>query len=178
MALETEVKIRVDTEDLESIRQVLRDAGFRVEHPRAEEVNCLFDWPDGRLAEDGCALRLRRYGARYLLTYKGKLIDDPLFKRREELQTQIADFSSMLRILESLGFRVAFRYDKVREKYISSDGKVEVCIDETPIGCFVEIEGSEEMIETIAERFGWDRSQFINRNYVNLYREQGLGTVE
>jgi adenylate cyclase class IV len=56
---------------------------------------------------------------------------------------------------------------------LSREGEsTEVCIDETPVGTFVEIEGSAESIEAIASEMGWSKDQFINRNYVDLYKEQ------
>ena len=48
---------------------------------------------------------------------------------------------SLLAILSQLGFRVWFRYEKYREEFVKDD--VILAVDETPVGTFVEIEGSE-----------------------------------
>jgi adenylate cyclase class IV len=49
---------------------------------------------------------------------------------------------------------------------------VEVCVDETPVGCFVEIEGSKDSIQHIAQEMGLSRDQFINKDYVELYQQR------
>jgi adenylate cyclase class 2 len=171
---ETEVKIRVSEGSLSSIRRKLREFGFQQKAERAKEENLLFDFSSGKLAESGSALRLRRYGSKKLLTFKGPRIEDPRLKIREEIETGIDDFVLMRRILESLGMSTCFEYGKYREKFLFSGGTsdVEVCIDETPVGCFVEIEGSASSIEEVAHAMGWTPDQFINRNYVDLYQEE------
>ena len=70
---------------------------------------------------------------------------------------------------------VCFEYGKYREKFdlAGADDSVEVCIDETPVGCFVEIEGSAASIEKVALDMGWSPDRYIVRNYVDLYSEQG-----
>ena len=127
----------------------------------------------GSLEDSGCALRLRDYGDRYTLTYKGPKKTDLHMKVREEIETSVGSFDSMRSLLESIGLQVSFEYAKWRQKYRMSwqGSDVEVCVDKTPIGVFVEIEGARESIVQIAARMGWDSSDYITDNYVNLYRE-------
>ena len=69
-------------------------------------------------------------------------------KLREELETVVGDGEVLLRVFEELGLHVWFRYEKYREEFAHED--VIVAIDETPVGVFVEIEGSEPGIATMA----------------------------
>ena len=46
----------------------------------------------------------------------------------------------------------------------------QVCLDQTPVGCFIEIEGSAEGIKYLAAHFGW--TEFITKSYVDLYLER------
>ena len=71
-------------------------------------------------------------------------------KVREEIETVVGDGDILLRVLKELGLHVWFRYEKYREEFAHED--VIVAIDETPVGIFVEIEGSEHGIAAMAER--------------------------
>ena len=73
-------------------------------------------------------------------------------KIREELETVVGDGDVVLRVLEELGLQVWFRYEKYREEFAHED--VIVAIDETPVGVFVEIEGSEAGIASMAQTLG------------------------
>jgi adenylate cyclase class 2 len=173
MALETEVKIRIPQEDLDRVRARLTELGARCLSPRSEEKNLLFDFADRNLETTGCAVRLRTYGETTTLTFKGEIQEDPRFKKRQELETSVDDPQAMIKVLEGLGMNVCFEYSKIREVYTLSvdQDQAEICLDETPVGTFVEIEGSENAIETLASQLGWTPDSFIRRNYVEMYLE-------
>ena len=171
MSLETEVKISIKPEDLEPTRVRLGKMGARCVTPRTKEENFLFDFPDSSLRDSGSALRLRSYGGTSLLTYKGPVQNDPRYKIREELQTSIEEPDRMKAILEALGMCIQFQYQKYREIYhLSWKGQdMEVCLDETPVGVFVEIEGDTSGIEELASSLGWSSDAFIRQSYIELY---------
>jgi len=171
---EIEVKIEVSAEELERVRSRLQEFGFTLTATRRKEENRMFDFSDRRLQNTGCALRLRDYSGKCIFTYKGPQKPDPLLKIREEIETSVADFDSIRRILEAIGLEETFQYGKYREKYARelASGPVEICLDETPVGCFVEIEGSRQGIDEIAGSFNWAPERFIQRNYIDLYRER------
>ena len=73
-------------------------------------------------------------------------------KLRDEFETVVGDGVLLLRIFEELGYQVWFRYEKYREEFAHED--VIVAIDETPVGVFVEIEGSEGGITAMAAAMG------------------------
>jgi adenylate cyclase class 2 len=177
MELETEVKICLEHWELKPLRDRLRELGATLKAPRTFESNLLFDFPDRRLTRSDCALRLRTYGDRSLITFKGRVEEGSRYKERPEAQTAVEDSDTAKRILEAVGFEVCFRYEKHREKWVLrvADESVEVCVDETPIGDFSELEGSGPAIEAAAEVLGWDSSRFLRANYVDLYLEAGLG---
>ena len=88
---------------------------------------------------------------------------------REEHETVVADGAVLMTILGELGLRVWFRYEKYREEF--AVGEVVLAIDETPIGVFVEIEGSEEHIHAAAAALKKTAADYITGSYRALYLE-------
>ncbi len=88
-------------------------------------------------------------------------------KLREELETIVGDGLLLLRVLEELGFRAWFRYQKYREEFAHED--VIVALDETPVGTFVEIEGSEEGIHQMAAALARKPDDYVLDSYRGLF---------
>ena len=97
-------------------------------------------------------------------------------KLREERETDVASAEILLGILNGLGFVVWFRYEKFREEFTRND--VILTIDETAIGTFVEIEGSEAGITDTARLLGRSPADYILDSYRGLWarhcEEQGV----
>jgi adenylate cyclase class 2 len=90
-------------------------------------------------------------------------------KLREELETIVGDGDVLLRVLEELGFTVWFRYQKYREEFAKDD--VIVAIDETPVGTFVELEGSEAGITQLADALGRSPDDYLLDSYRALFEK-------
>ncbi len=88
-------------------------------------------------------------------------------KVREEHETEVSDGGALLRVLEGLGLQVWFRYEKYREEYAGQD--VTVALDETPVGTYVEIEGSESGILAMTRALGRTPDHFILDSYRGLF---------
>jgi adenylate cyclase class 2 len=176
---EIEIKLRVPS--AASARRLLRAAGFRVARRRTLEVNTLYDTVDGRLRSGRQLLRVRRYGPRTILTFKG--IPQPgKHKAREELEIGLTSAGTCGSILERLGFRPTFRYEKFRTEYRGDSGDGVVTIDETPLGPFLELEGNPGWIDLTAARLGFKEHDYITMSYGALWEEhcrrEGLGEVD
>ena len=89
-------------------------------------------------------------------------------KVREELETTVGDGALLLRLFERLGFHVWFRYQKYREEF--RHGDLVIAVDESPIGTFVELEGSEEDILAMARTLERPASDFVLDSYLALFR--------
>ena len=172
---ETEVKIRIT--NVPATRKQLRNLGFRPIHPRSLEDNLLFDTPDRALRRVRSILRLRRYGSRWFLTYKGTPDPDQNYKSRVELETEIEEPRTIQSIFGILGLRPVFRYQKYRMKYRQpvAEGqrqpRGEVSLDETPVGNFLELEGSRAWIDRVARQLGYSRSDYSTASYGALHLE-------
>jgi adenylate cyclase class 2 len=167
VSTETEIKVKID--DPVGFCRRLDLLGASVLSARHFEDNHLLDFPDQRLRSGQCLLRIRFAGDRGFLTYKGPPRPEGIFKTREELETKLESGADMLQILERIGMRVCFRYQKYRQECVL-DG-VHVAVDETPIGNYVEFEGSEEGIRDLARKMGISESQFLRFSYYSLYLE-------
>jgi len=111
-------------------------------------------------------LRVRVECGKTLVTFKGPVHAADM-KVREELETIVGDGLTLLRVLEELGFRIWFRYQKYREEFALED--VTVAIDETPVGTFVEIEGSEQGIHQMASALARKPSDYVLDSYRGLF---------
>ncbi len=167
MSIETEIKIKI--EDPVGFCRKLAALKAEIRSPRHFEDNHLLDFPDRKLSSGRCLLRVRMTDAESILTFKGPAREEGIFKTREELETGLEDGPIMLQILERLGMSLCFRYQKYRQEY-ALDG-LHISVDETPIGCYVELEGTEEGIRSLARRLGADEAQFLRASYHSLYLE-------
>lgn len=162
--LEREIKLRFTS--AREAREAVLALGAPLVGERRFQDDALFDNEREELRERRCALRLRREGARSYLTFKGPAQPGPM-KLREELETAVADADALQRVLEHLGLHVWFRYQKYREEY-RLDGVV-AAIDETPIGAFVELEGTEAGIAAAAAALGRTAADYILDSYCGLF---------
>jgi adenylate cyclase class 2 len=78
---------------------------------------------------------------------------------------------TLAEILVSLGFVPQFRYEKFREVW--SLGRTLICLDDTPLGAFVEIEGQPAAIHRAATRLGLGADRFMSASYPVLWAEAG-----
>jgi adenylate cyclase class 2 len=165
--LETELKIPVS--DLGSVRQALaRQAATQI-HPMAREVNILLDDDGGHLQRAGSILRLRTYGEQHMLTFKGPARYHGKIKQRPEYEVSCGDAGRLLEVLEHLGFSAAARYEKHRETWLL--GGMEVVLDHTPMGDYVEIEGPPESLDSTAASLDLDPEEAVRGSYLSLWSE-------
>lgn len=166
MPVETEIKIRVD--NIGSLRKRLRGLGFHVHEPRVFESNTIFDFTNSKLRRAGELLRLREVRRKLLITYKGRSQQGP-YKTREEIESRGGDAAAMVEILLRLGLKPTFRYEKYRTEYMRQGSRGIVTVDETPVGNYLEIEGTPAWIESTARELGHDPSEYITKSYGALY---------
>jgi adenylate cyclase class 2 len=162
--VEIEVKIRI--QDPKSVRDKLLALGVAVTRDRVLEENILYDFPAGTLKSGRRALRLRRSGKRATLTFKGSPRKSRSFKVREEFETGVSDSGQVRKILKALGLQPTFSYQKHRAQF--RKGRLVICLDETPVGTFLELEGERHEITRFARALGFGRADFIQADYIEL----------
>ena len=195
MGKETEIKLQVT--DAKAFVRKLKKLGARTVGPangRVHELNTIFDTPEGGLAKHGQLLRIRKeipVGAsstgrkndsgRIVLTFKAPTVrgvdeEGGRFKVREETELEVTDCDALTKIFEGLGMRGWFCYEKFRTTWKLGAKErwakgLLIEVDETPVGVYVELEGSAEAIDRAAVALGYSRKDYLTKNYLTLYAE-------
>ena len=167
--IETEVKL-VASGNPASATRLLEGIGFRMSVPRVFEANSVYDTEADRLRAKGELLRLRLAGDVVTLTWKGPAVLTGPHKSRPETEVRVDDFVLADQLLNNLGYRLRFRYDKYRTEFASVEAEGTATLDETPIGLFIELEGAPEWIDRMAERLGYGTDAYVTLSYGALYQ--------
>jgi len=184
MPIEIEAKMKVETFDQVSAALRTQGATLLGEHI---ETDTFFDTPDRTLLAADKGLRLRVASdvktnkTEALLTYKGPVAHGEL-KKRQEIQTPLADPHAMALLLEQLGFKQSLRYQKRRQSWQLDSCRIE--LDEIPhLGKFVEIEGpGDETVMKVRQKLGLASSPLIKTSYIAMLsahlQEHGQSVTE
>ena len=171
-----EIEVKVAVPDVGAVAEQARGLGWELVRPRHFEANVLFDFPERSLSLSGCLLRVRETEAGALLTFKGRVEEHERYKVRPERETLCDSGPAVRAVLESIGLRPFFRYEKYREEY-QGPGAL-LCLDELPFGHFLELEGDAGAIEATASALGISPDRYLKRSYADLFgehcRERGI----
>jgi adenylate cyclase class 2 len=162
--LEREIKLSFDN-PAAARAAVLAAGATPLRAPRLQQ-DCLLDTAEQSLFKARSLLRVRSEDGRALLTFKGP-VQPSAMKLREEIEANADDPAVVLSILERIGFRVWFRYEKRREEFAFDE--VIIAVDETPIGTYVEIEGSEAGVRAAALALARGPADYVTESYRGLY---------
>ena len=162
--LEREIKLRFSSAS--EAREAVLAAGALPLYGRRLQEDALLDTEDEQLRRQRCVLRVRMENGKSRITYKGP-VQPSTMKVREELETVVGDGEMLVRVFGEVGLHVWFRYEKYREEFSHED--VIVAIDETPVGVFVEIEGTEQGIADMTVAIGRTSDDYIVDSYRSLF---------
>jgi adenylate cyclase class 2 len=164
ISVEREIKLRFDT--VEAAREAVLATGATPLRCRRLQEDSLLDTDDESLRRRRCVLRIRVENGKSRITFKGP-VQPSIMKLRDEFETIIGDGVLLRHIFEEVGFHVWFQYEKYREEFSHDD--VTVAIDETPVGVFVELEGTEHGIIATTEALGRRPEDFVLDSYRGLF---------
>lgn len=191
---EIEIKLRVA--NASALRLRLKQLRALEIIPRTFESNTLYDTASRNLMRRGRLIRIRieRPSGRArknvsprtgnaILTYKGpsrsardsraslsKRTKRARFKIRDEAEVVVSNPVQMSTILGALGLRPTFRYEKFRTTYqLPGIWGLKVEFDETPIGLFLELEGTAAAIDRAAKMLGYSQYDYVTESYGALY---------
>lgn len=181
--MEMEAKVKIT--DPKSLMQRVRELGGKDKYIRTE-TNVFYDTPGRKLDSKDEVLRLRLesytydgssnydcscdcHGLREVvsMTFKGKRAKGKM-KVREEHEFNASCFEQARSLLEALGYKEYFRFEKKRHSF--NMGEVLVEFDTLPyLGDFVEIEGqSEKKIAKALKKLGLEDEELIKEGYGGL----------
>ena len=163
-----EIEVKFPLADRGALTRRLQEIGAHQLYPATFEDNIVLD-RRGELRTKGALLRVRKFGKYAIATYKGPMSMEGGIKKREEVQTGVESFELAIELLDALGFKPVFRYQKFREVWRVKD--VEIVLDRTPIGEYFEIEGPIDVIRSVASDLGMSMDQAIRQTYADLYRQ-------
>ena len=72
-------------------------------------------------------------------------------------------------VLRSLGLRAGFQYEKYRTAFRLPG--LHLDLDETPVGIFLELEGSPQAIDRVSCALGFSPRYYIRKTYGDLYAD-------
>ncbi len=178
-----EIEIKLPVADVPALLKALQRLGASC-HGRVFEQNTLYDTPQSDLRRCGRLLRVRietpaqtvlvRAGARNaVLTSKAPVGPSAgrgsaeRYKEKLESEVPILHPKQLIRTLRSIGFRASFRYDKYRSSFRFRG--LHLDLDETPVGVFLELEGTPQAIDRTARALGFSLRDYIRASYWDLY---------
>ncbi|MGH9712270.1 MAG: class IV adenylate cyclase [Candidatus Acidiferrales bacterium] len=192
-ATNREIEIKLRVRDLESLLRRIRDLGATYKG-RLFEQNSIYDTPDSDFRRSGRLLRVRletsaprrranirggrlsrpqRRSLRAVLTSKapphpgGRQAARLRFKERLERELTIRNPGPWPRVLRSLGLHPSFTYEKFRSTFELRG--LQLDLDETPVGTFLELEGSPGTIDHAARALGFTQQDYFRGTYWDVY---------
>lgn len=172
-----EIEIKLPVSDLGEATRKIQALDVTLILDRHLEQNALFDRKEESLSKARMLLRMRNLKKaeppheeiKSILTFKGPPEISDGAKKREEIECEISGAENLQSILSRLGFEITFQYQKYRTVYRTTNGLLDICIDQTPIGNFFELEGDILRIHEFATKLGYNRDDYITQSYATLY---------
>ncbi|HYL69325.1 MAG TPA: class IV adenylate cyclase [Candidatus Limnocylindria bacterium] len=187
---EIEIKLRIL--DVAPLLRSLRRIGA-ASRGRVFEQNTIYDTPDSAFRQTGHLLRLRLETPAHRSPHKGaaclarpKLrptravltakappppesrgLRPARYKERLERELVFHNPRQFARAIVSLGLRPSFIYEKFRSTFELP--QLHLDLDETPVGTFLELEGSPQAIERAARALGFTPRDYIRGTYWEVY---------
>jgi len=169
-----EIEAKIKVAQFNPVIDILKQLGAVFMHD-VRQVDTYFMDTHKLLRKNDCGLRIRRQflagQQTSLVTFKGPRRSQSQYKSRAEYETAVSDPELMEKIFESLGYAPALTYEKNRSVW-QLDG-CEVCLDELPrLGCFVEVEGPDEItIFKVLKKMNLQNQPHIPYSYASLMRQ-------
>ncbi|WP_456325773.1 class IV adenylate cyclase [Desulfonauticus submarinus] len=165
MNVHIEREIKFEVSDFKKYEHILAKKAELIQEWIFEQ-NIVFDFKDNRLEKDGILLRLRHDNSSKLtLKLPNTSYMEPGIKNKIEYEVNVSNFETMNIILNKVGFNVKLEYHKFRKIFKLNNSLI--CLDITPFGFFIEIEGGE--LYDNAKILGLNQENSLDLTYYEIY---------
>lgn len=166
--MNTEIEAKFVNVDHDKVRAMLRQLGATLEQPSRLMRRVVIHTPE--MSKRDAFVRIRDEGYRTTITYKQ--FDADSVDGAKEYEVEVSSFDEAINIFKAAGLVYDTFQESKRENWVL-DG-VEIMLDEWPwLKPYLEIEGhSEERVQEVAQKLGFDWSQAIFGGVANVYRQQ------
>lgn len=178
MSNNIEVEYKFPVLDKEPLTSILDDIALS-KIGRQYQSNTMFDNPSKIMQISDARIRVRTLGdtGYKILTYKKPLQPLDGAKREVEYEISFEDTQGMIEnILAAMEFTSTTSYERYQTRWELKG--VHVTLDEYPHTTVIEIEGDKELIDSVANKLGFNISQSLTKPIDTLFQEwresQGL----
>lgn len=168
--MQTEIEAKFLNIDLDEIREKLKAAGAKLEHPMRLMRRKNFDFNDLSLEKIGGWVRLRDEGDKITLAYKQ--LNHRGLDGTKEVSVEVSDFDETSLLLEQIGLEQKSYQETKRESWTIQGVQVE--LDEWPwVKPFIEIEApNETLLYDIADILGVNRADALHGSVEIVYQQE------
>jgi len=165
---EKELKFKLS--NIDPIIKKIKELGFE-ELGENEQEDIYFDSIDNKLLKEGKALRIRKEGNRFYLTFKSKALSrKPKIRKEINIELNETQVIKLKEILKSLGYNEVLKIIKKRREFKRKDFRI--AIDKVEgLGVFLEIEYENEIeMRELLHNFGLEIEDAIEQTYPEMLK--------
>ena len=180
MDKEKEIEVKFKLENVDTVREKLKSLGGIPDEKIEQKTFSLFD-RFRFLSRKGIFIRTRKDGDKSTFTIKTRNLElQSQYAERNEFNVSVEDAEAVAEMLKLIGLEDLRILQKYREQWHELGEDVDVVIDYTPIGEFIEIEGEKKSIDEFIDAVGLGDLPRITQAYWDVYRDscKDLGVDE
>lgn len=167
--VEIELKFLINKNEISEVLGRLRQMDYII-GPRNYEKTTMYDNPDQLMQSTDGRIRLRIAGENSELSYKKPLTRQGI-KKEIEYEVVVSDHDTTQKILKEMQYMPVSSYERYRTTITNKKNGIKVTIDEFPFADFIEIEGKEKLIRSLAEALHLNIGDNITKSCDTLFQE-------
>lgn len=167
-----EVEVKILDINIRKVERKIKNLGGILVHKNILYKELYFEKPEKDVKFS--STRIRTEGSKVYWTMKFKKGNNTRFLTREELEIQVSDFETALRMMKEIGLRPLGLREKYRKKY--KVGNISIELDQYPkIPPYMEIEGkNQKNVEAFLHKLGFDLKYTVRNSATEIIKQYGV----